>query len=260
MKIIICGKGGSGKSTISALVSKAMVARGSGVLLVDGDESNLCLHRLIGADLPVDLMENLGGRAGAKQQLWSDPENPDKKGVFRPGMSIDDIPGDCIARANGVKLLVMGKIRRFGEGCACIIGGLSREVLSKLTEKDNEFVIIDAEAGLEHFGRRVESSCDLILCVIDPTFESFTMAANVKAMAAEVGIEVRFVLNKITDDIEAAMRAAVVEKDIIAAIPNSNAIFIGSLQGDPLAGDFPAINDICTFIENYKKPVTFKMA
>ncbi len=257
MKIIICGKGGSGKSTIAALVSKAMAARGSGVLLVDGDESNLCLHRLIGADLPMDLMENLGGRKGAKQKLWADP---DKKDVFRPGMSIDDIPADCIAEADGVKLLVMGKIRRFGEGCACIIGGLSREVLSKLKEKENEFVIVDAEAGLEHFGRRVVADCDLILCVIDPTFESFTMAKNVKAMAAEIGIEVRFVLNKVEDDIQTVMRSAVDQEDLIAAIPKNSSIFTSSLRGDPLAGGIQGIEDICTFIGNHKKPVTFKMA
>ena len=62
MKILICGKGGSGKSTIAALLSKNLAARGYDVLLIDADESNLGLHRLTGIAMPVDIMADLGGK------------------------------------------------------------------------------------------------------------------------------------------------------------------------------------------------------
>ena len=63
------GLPGSGKSTISVLTARALSDRGYKVLLVDGDESNVGLHRLMGISQPVIFMDNLGGKKGFKQSL-----------------------------------------------------------------------------------------------------------------------------------------------------------------------------------------------
>ncbi len=62
MKVLICGKGGSGKSTITALLAKSMAKRGYNVLVVDSDELNFGLHRQLGIGMPEDFMNYLGGK------------------------------------------------------------------------------------------------------------------------------------------------------------------------------------------------------
>ena len=69
MKTLICGKGGSGKSTISALVALTLRDMGANVLLVDADESNYGLHRLMGVPMPVSLLDDLGGKNGFREKM-----------------------------------------------------------------------------------------------------------------------------------------------------------------------------------------------
>ena len=64
MKLIVCGKGGSGKSTVSALLASAYVRRGRNVLVVDSDESNFGLHKQLGLPLPEDFTHFFGHKKG----------------------------------------------------------------------------------------------------------------------------------------------------------------------------------------------------
>ena len=129
MKIVICGKGGSGKSTLTTLVAKALDKSGKTVLVVDADESNLCLHRLLGVHLPDILMDAMGGRKGVQAQLNAGLAGGPQSVLPKDPMTLADIPRECLAESGGIKLLVVGKIRSFGEGCACMIGNISRTVL-----------------------------------------------------------------------------------------------------------------------------------
>ena len=257
MKIVICGKGGSGKSTLTTLLARALHDNGKTVLVVDADESNLCLHRLLGAHLPNILMDAMGGRKGVKEQLNPpQPAGPEEV-LLKDTMTLADIPPACLADADGVKLLVVGKIRTFGEGCACMIGNISKAILTRLRETGDEVVLIDAEAGLEHFGRRVDAGCNLILCVVDPTFESFTLAESVQRMAAAAGMQVVYVLNKVDETVRPAMIQRLDSRQVIAAIPNDKLLFTQSLNGDPLAADIPEIQKICRFLDTFEKPASF---
>lgn len=260
MKILICGKGGSGKSTLAAILARALNKSGKTVLVVDADESNLCLNRLLGARMPDVLMDAMGGRKGVKEKLNPSLPVQAEEAFLKNPLTLADIPQECLADANGVKLLVVGKIRSFGEGCACMVGNISKTVLNHLQTAKNEIVLIDAEAGLEHFGRRVDASCDLILCVVDPTFESFTLVDSVQRMAESAGIEVAYVLNKVDDSIRQTMTERLDTRQMVTAIPKSEALFTKSLKGDPLDVDFQEIQPICKFIEAFKKPsATFKI-
>ena len=260
MKILICGKGGSGKSTLTTLLARALSKGGKTVLVVDADESNLCLHRLLGAHMPDVLMDAMGGRKGVKEKLNPPLPVPPEEMFLKDPLTLADIPKECLADADGVKLLVVGKIRSFGEGCACMIGNISRTVLNRLQTTKDEVVLIDAEAGLEHFGRRVDAGCDLILCVVDPTFESFALTDSVQRMAETAGIQVAFILNKVDNTVRQAMTDRLDSREVIATIPKSESLFTQSLNGDALEADFPEMQAICRFIEAFKKPpVTFKI-
>ncbi len=259
MKIMICGKGGCGKSTLTVLLARVLADTGKKVLVVDADESNLCLHRLLGANQPEILMDAMGGRKGTREKLQQAADHHHEDDFFKQIMTFDNLPKECLAEVDGIKLLVVGKIKAFGEGCACMIGGISKAVLSRLQEKDDEIVIIDAEAGLEHFGRQVDKSCDLVITIVDPSFESIQMAVRTLQIAEAAGIETYFLLNKIDDDLQEEMAKALDRKRIIATIPNNKEIFVQGLKGQPLTAVIPQIESACEFIISYRKPLSLNI-
>ncbi len=130
------------------------------------------------------------------------------------------------------------------------MGALSKMVLRKLRLNPNEVVIVDTEAGVEHFGRRVDGACDAIIGVVDPTYESFRLADQMQAMALQAGAAIGFVLNKSAPEIEAEMRRHLAAENIVASIPYQQALFLDSLQGRPLSITVPAVDQICDWIED----------
>lgn len=259
MKIMISGKGGCGKSTITTLLARELAKRGKRVLVVDADESNLCLHRLLGAAQPQIMMDAMGGRPGAREKLKQAADHHHEDGFLKDVMKIDDLPAECRTEVDSIQLLVVGKIQSFGEGCACMIGGISRAILSRLEESENEIVLIDAEAGLEHFGRRIDGTCDLILAVIDPSYESIHMAERTREIAQATGIEAYFVLNKVDERSREAMEKGLDPDRVIGTIPLNDELFLQNLSGEPLDLEQTPVGTICDFITAYRKPVTLSL-
>ena len=155
MKLILCGKGGCGKSTISALLARAYEKRGFQVLVIDSDESNFGLHRQLGLALPEDFTHYFGHKKG----IYADGAQD----VFEGGWHLEDLPEAYVSRDGAVRLMAIGKIADAGEGCACAMGTLSKVLLEHLVLRENEVVIVDTEAGVEHFGRGVDRYADAIL-------------------------------------------------------------------------------------------------
>lgn len=250
MKVLICGKGGCGKSTLAVLIAREFKHKGYNVILVDADESNRGLARLLGAAEPTAITDLLGGKKGAKDKMAA-RFSKGKMPVFtNERWYTEDIPEDFITRADGIKLITMGKIHHFGEGCACAVGALSRTFLSNLKLKKNEIVIVDTEAGVEHFGRGLDAGGDLALAVIDPSFESFVLAQKIEEMGKEAKIPVFFVLNKIDEQLEPIMSAHVSPEKIVSKIPQNQNIFMDALQGNALKTELEEIGGVCGFLEN----------
>jgi CO dehydrogenase maturation factor len=251
MKIAVSGKGGSGKSTLSVLMARSFIKLGYRVLLVDADESNVGLENLAGVDPPpLHLLDFLGGKKGFKQKLNQGMQMDNPAGVFAGKQTISDLPEECVAVSEGINFLIIGKIHDFGEGCACPIGVLSKKFLASLDIGADEVVLVDTEAGVEHFGRGMEAECDRIIGVIDPTAESFRLAVKMQTMAASAGRDIDFVLNKVEPSIEAVMRAQLGSAGVIGAIPKDDGIFMESLEGLPLTRTLPEVEDICRKISN----------
>ncbi len=247
MKIILCGKGGCGKSTVATLLAREYQKEGNNVLVLDSDESNYGLHRQLGFDLPEDFTHYFGGKKGAYRVF-------DEKGrVFDEKWHISDIPEAYMTGEKDLHLMAIGKIAEADEGCACGIGYTARMFLDNLETGDNEIVLTDTEAGVEHFGRGLDRCADVILMVVDPSFESIHLSEKIYDMGKAIKKPVCFVLNKVDKDQAEMVRAAIRDKDaVIAEVPVSDKILMAGLKGEALKDGSDGIRDIMDAICDFK--------
>ena len=248
MKISVCGKGGSGKSTIAALLANRARIKGFNTLVVDADESNTGLFRMLGFDYtPIPLMELVGGKKGLKQKMaGTDILSEDR-------IATAQIPKQYLVRRDGLTLVGIGKILQSLEGCACPMGVLSREFLKKLALQEDELAIVDMEAGVEHFGRGVDTSIDSVLIVVDPPLESVNVAQKIHELASEIGIKnVWAVMNKVpSQEIATGLKMELQERhiEVVGCIYFDADIFSSSLQGKiPTKG--VAVREIKDVLDN----------
>jgi len=244
MKILVCGKGGCGKSTIVTLLAKEIATRKSKVLVIDNDESNIGIHSRLGMQKPEDFMNYFGG----KKVLFE--KTKEMKDKWRLG----DLPGDYLTEKGNIQLLSMGKIYRFGEGCACPINALSSKFLEILDLGDEEFLIADTDAGIEHFGRGVEKGVDILLVVIDPSQESILLAEKISELGRQVDKPVYYILNRVADqETEELLLNSIDKEKVIAIIPESKEIFVAGLAGNEFNMDVKGIREIADMLESKKK-------
>jgi len=243
-KIAVCGKGGSGKSVVVRLLAGGMRLRGQRVLVVDSDESNTGLYRMLGFDnSPEPLIEFMGG----KKKVEEDIEARIKSGVpehlvhlMTHEISVVDIPAQYLVERDGTRLVTVGKILMALEGCACPMGIVSRSFLKELRLEADEIAVVDMEAGVEHFGRGVETSVDCVLVVVEPSLDSLEVAERIGSLSSQIKIgDVWAVLNKITSEEFATELTDELNKrdlTVIGAIRYDPEIFESCLRGRPLSG------------------------
>jgi CO dehydrogenase maturation factor len=232
MKISVCGKGGSGKSALTSLLANQAISRGLRVIVVDSDESNSGLFKMLGFETPpVPLMELVGGKKKLREQMGQPNILAEKQ------IPLGRIPSQHILRRNGLMLVSIGKILQALEGCACPMGVLNREFLKKLRLGEKEIAVIDMEAGVEHFGRGIDEGIDRVLIVVEPSFESITVAEKIKGLASRLDKAVSAVLNKIDSEkialiLEDELRIRDIE--VIGALPSDPLVFEACLEGRTL--------------------------
>jgi len=199
-RILICGKGGSGKSSIVSLLGKELVKQNYKVIFLDADASNPGgLFRLLSSNekSPKPLIEFFGGRKTVTCPS-DDPSTLTRKNdnypLTKSAIKLSEIPKQYSFKKKNLTLFQIGKIQEACEGCD---GPMSKVARDFIVEGDY-VTLIDIEAGIEHFGRGVEKNVDVILIVVDPTYESFLIAEIVKRMASNMGNKnVWAVVNKI---------------------------------------------------------------
>jgi len=237
-KVSVCGKGGSGKSSIVTLLANEMRERGYRVLVVDSDESNPGLYRMLGLEeRPAPLLELVGGKKNVFQAFSG--EAPSTV-LTQEKIQVADIPQPYIVRRDDIGLVCIGKILQSLEGCACPMGALSREFLKRLHLQDDEVAVIDMEAGIEHFGRGVETSIDSVLIVVEPSFDSLELAEKINALAAEVGVHHTWtILNKVAAEEVALKLTDELQKrgvTVIGSVSYDPELLQSGLEGRPLYG------------------------
>jgi len=151
-----------------------------------------------------------------------------------------EIPSQCAVERDRVRLVCVGKILQLLEGCACPMGALSREFLKRLSLQEDAVALVDTEAGIEHFGRGVETGVDTVLAVIEPSFDSLELAEKISALAAEVGMKGAWgILNKVTsEEIAQRLREELEGRGIsvIGSIGYDPEVFQAGLEGRPMSG------------------------
>ncbi len=225
MKLAISGKGGVGKSTLAAALSLIMGERGVRVLAVDADpDANLAAalgftleeqRSIVPISRQVDLIEE---RTGAKVNQYGQ--------VFTMNPDVDDIAEEYASKKHGVSLLVLGAVKRGGGGCACPENVLLKALVADLILYNDQALVMDMEAGIEHLGRATTSGVDTMVIVVEPGARSLEGARRIVEMGREIGLD-RFavVANKVQDSDDAAFIAdSLADLDILEYLPFSDAL------------------------------------
>ena len=127
----------------------------------------------------------------------------------------------------------MGTVDVGGTGCVCPEHVMLKSILSALTYRKNDVVIMDMEAGLEHLGRGTAQGMDQFIVVIEPGARSVQTYRNVKRLATDLGIkQVRVVANKVRDEAdEAFVKANIPAEDLLGCIHYNPEIIDADRQG-----------------------------
>ena len=212
-KMAVCGKGGTGKSTLTALLADVLRREGYTVLVIDSDESNLGLPRLLGLDTPSTPLISL------LERFSMGDRKPDASWLEAARISLESIPREFIVSAPRMKFLTVGKIIDPFQGCACQMADLARDLVQKIALGIKEIMLIDTEAGIESFGRGMERGVDTVLTIVEPSFDSLALAEKIRYMAEGIGISaIQAILNKIpSPEIEEKLRKELENKQMKVA-------------------------------------------
>jgi CO dehydrogenase maturation factor len=192
------GKGGVGKSTLSAIMARLLARRGRRVVAVDADE-----QRNLAATLGISLTDSF-----SIVPVVENADYVEEKTGARPGQGAGGLlvlnpdTSDLIDRLSfeapdGVRLVVMGGVREAAGGCLCPENALISSAVAGMHLHDEDVVIMDTHAGVEHFGRALARGFDSVVVVVEPTFNSVQVGVESARLAHGLGIgDVHLVVNQ----------------------------------------------------------------
>lgn len=237
-KIMVSGRGGSGKSSVVSLLALELSAS-EPVLVVDADESNLGLPLMLGLpEPPQTLMDWLCGKAPVREKLMAmlRGTGSEDMSLFEPGMRPEDLPRSCRSARDGLSLVRIGKIEHSMEGCACPMGAVARAFLKALSVDSGSWVLVDTEAGIEHFGRGVLEGIDRVLLVVDPSREAVILAQKAVRLCEEAGKPYLVVVNRSDPECSASLRDMLLDRGVepVSFIGYLTSLARANLEGTPL--------------------------
>jgi CO dehydrogenase maturation factor len=245
MKLAITGKGGTGKTTLAALLAQAYADAGREVLAADADPSP-CLAGALGfppelrarlrpiAEMDELIEERTGAKPGASG------------GFFKINPRVDDIPDRFSLTHRGVRLLEMGSVDLGGSGCICPESAMLKTLFTHLLFRKDDVLILDMYAGVEHLGRATVDFVDAMLVVVEPTRRSLGTAAQIKELASHIGLtRLWLVGNKVRDADEAAfVQAGTPGMPVLGTLPADLAVQEADRLGIAVYDHVPALRQI----------------
>ena len=244
MKLAISGKGGVGKTTLSALLAQVYANSERDVLAVDADPAP-CLAGALG--FPDELLEKLTPvsemselieeRTGAKPGTTG--------GFFTINPRVDDIPEKFSVKHRGVRLLEMGAVDLGGSGCICPESAMIKTLFTHLLFREDDILILDMYAGVEHLGRATVDFVDAMVVVVEPTRRSLGTARQIKKLANDIGLERLWVVgNKVRSEEEGEFIA---ENSpglpVLGTLPADMAVQEADRLGIPVYDHVPALRE-----------------
>ena len=201
-KIVITGKGGVGKTTIIATLSRLLARDGHRVLVIDCDPSmNLALSLGVSLSDVVPLAEN---KANIHERLGLGMDEQEHTHGNGNEIEIDEVIDDYIVETqDGVKLIVMGTIPYGGSGCLCSSIALVKLLIGYITSGYHDFVMVDSQAGVEIFGRGLASEFDFTLAITEPMPKAIEVTRHVMKLSRDLGVKKQIVIvNKVENGTE----------------------------------------------------------
>jgi len=244
MKLAIVGKGGVGKTTLAAALTRRLASLGRPVVAVDGNlASALGVSERQLPEPIAHMRELILERTGARDEGAGL--------MFRLNPQVDDLPERFSVDAAGVRLLVLGTVESGGKGCMCPEGALLKALLQHLLLRTDDDVVLDMEAGLEHMGRASARGVDAMLSVVEPGMRSVQTATRIQKLASDIGIQRHYVVaNKIREPREREMlERALSGQVLIGALPYAAELARADLEGRAAEAADPAFTGAVLAIE-----------
>lgn len=225
--IAVTGKGGVGKTTISALLVRYLVKKSETPVLVVDADPNSNLNEVLG----LQVSETIGSIR---------EEMAERSGALPGGMAKHDYlefkVQECLIEAEGFDLLVMG--RPEGPGCYCFANNVLRDVL-KILGKQYARIVVDNEAGMEHMSRRITTTMEHLLIVTDPSLRSMLAAERIADLVKELKLSVgtmHLLVNRVHNGLppEVEKKIEGLEIPLIAAIHEDELLREFDGSGKPL--------------------------
>jgi CO dehydrogenase maturation factor len=236
--IALAGKGGVGKTTIAGMVIKYLNQTQTGsILAIDADPSSN-LNMVLGLDLEWtvgDIREDM--LAQVQKSLL---QGGAAMGTLQGGMSkhdyLDFEVRSSLTEGERFDLIAMG--RPEGPGCYCAVNHNLREVVDRISN-GYRYVVIDNEAGMEHLSRRTTRDVDHLLIVSDPTQRSIVASERIKAIVADLEINVKnvyLILNRVMGKIPAILQERIDAMGIpfLGLVPSDSDLMEFEFSGRPL--------------------------
>lgn len=237
MRVAVAGKGGAGKTTISALLVRLAARAGRATVAIDAD-ANPNLAPALG--MPLDLVDALKAvPAALVSRRLGGP------GLVEP---LDGVLDDySVTGPDGVRLMLMGAPKHADEGCMCAAHAVVSALLDDLGQDPERFVVVDMEASPEHLSRGTIRHVDRVLFVAEPYYRSLETVRRMGVLVRELGVpSVAVVANKVRSPEDEAAIAEFCERhgfDLAATIPWSDAVVDADRDRIPLV-DHPAAADV----------------
>jgi len=224
INIAVAGKGGTGKTTISALIIRVLIEKKNGSVLALDADPNSNLNELLG----VKVTKTVG-------QLVE--EFKKNGGLISSGMYKDQMVEmnihQSVIEGNGFDLLIMG--RGEGPGCYCAANNLFRKYIDVIQDNYN-YVVMDNEAGMEHLSRRTTHDIEYLLIISDPSMRGILTAARLRDLSKELNINARqifLIINRVNGEIDRRLLNYISESkfEILGVVNEDRKITNSELSG-----------------------------
>jgi len=227
--VAMLGKGGVGKTALTALFTKSLVGHNGRLLVIDADP-------VVG--LPLALGLKVAKTMGdVRLEIINKARADGEKTELEVVNMLDYMLLECLVEADGFALLAMGKEE--GPGCFCPVNDLLRDAIESLMQ-NFDIIIVDGEAGAEQINRRVISRVDLPLIVTDATVRGIQTAAVLSGVIQKRQTtkftSVRLILNRVKKGQETQLRRAAEQAglEIAGFIPEDENVSRYDLEGKPI--------------------------
>ena len=227
---------------LASLLSTILTRSGYSVLAIDADP-NATLAAGLGFPHPekitpisemADLIEERTGVRPGQAAPY-----------FKLNPRVDDIPEKYWVEHEGIKLMVMGRLKKGGTGCYCPENALLEALLAHILLRRNEVVIMDMEAGIEHLGRATARAVDKMIIVVEPSKASVETAFRIRELARDIGLEnIVVVANKIRSEQDRnSLVSAMPDFEFLGFIPYDQSVIEAGLGNFPLTDSSPEVID-----------------